>query len=192
VTRSVRLAVYGAAVLVPLLAVWFLVVSPHADAMARAEERTGAAVDRAALLRTRVAMVERYLDEGEAAGVQLERLRSELPDDESIPAFVLLVDQAARESGALLRSLEPGAEDAGPAGTRSTSVSMAAVGTADAIDAFLRKLVEAPRAIVVDDVQLSQDDPGRWSISMRARIFSAGEGFPLGAPAPAPAPAPGG
>jgi hypothetical protein len=175
--RVSRWGVYVAAVLVAVVAVWLAIWSPNAGAVIEAQDR----IDGAALRQSRVgemlASAERFASQGDGP-TALERVQAAVPEDPSLAAFVLYIDEAARSTGCVVRGLNPrpaGSPVRAPAGMTGIGIDLVVVGPMDQVQAFLVLASRLPRSLVIDEMQINQESDRLVEMAMVARVFEVAD-----------------
>lgn len=174
--RPARWGVYAVSVLVGSMLAWVTFWSPAASAVVEAQDRVDNASLQQGRLGAMLASAQRYADRGDAGRQELETVRTAVPDDAALAAYVLFVDDIARTSGCVVRGLNPrppGSTVKAPAGLSGIGIDLSVVGTMDQVQAFLVLASRLPRAMVIDEMQVNQESDRLVELSMVARIFQA-------------------
>lgn len=209
----------GAAAAVAVLVAWYLLLwSPRQADLSEASDRREAAEAQRAELATRVGRLRASQKEEPMKRAQVEALRTTVPDEPNLAAFILDTNDAAAKAGIDFISVAP-AEPAPaappvavPAGTAAPA---AAPGTPPAeiklqlqvsggyfqVLDFLNRLNDLPRLVVTDTLAITSDEQAKLTVGVAARMFvrtvppgygavpATAAPVPAAATSPAPAPA---
>lgn len=119
-------ALTGLAVVVVLLAGWFLLVAPKRGEVADLREQTTAQEQRHQQVRTQLAMLKAQDADLPAQRARLAEIAAKLPDGTALPALVRSLTETADRSGVDIVSMTPGQPTAVTASSGSSSGSSAA------------------------------------------------------------------
>lgn len=188
--RTVLIA--GAVAGLVLVMWYFLLWSPRkADLTEAKDQREKAEVLRDELT-TRVARLRAAQKDEPMKRARVEALRTTIPDEPNLAAFILDTNDAAGKSGIDFISVAP-SEPTAAAGTVATATP-ASVNTAGAPSApaqlpaeinmslqitggyfqvldFLNRVSEMPRLVITDGLNVNGDDKGKLTVSVTARMF---------------------
>jgi Tfp pilus assembly protein PilO len=199
VTRSRTMLIAGAAALA-ILVLWYLVLwSPRKAELNDAREERQAAESTRQELSTRVARLRASQKDEPIKRAQLEALRTTIPDDPNLAAFILDTNDAAAKAGIDWISVSPEEPSPGTASTASVAAApVTTTGTGAGTDAgttaanrvpaevrlqlqitggyfqvldFLNRLNEMPRLVVTDGLNISSDDKAKLQVSLKGRMF---------------------
>lgn len=163
------LLIGAGALLLIVLAWYFLLWSPRSRALTQAQDRTNAALAQQEQLKTQIQRLRAAQRQEPLKRARLETLRTAIPDDPAIGQLILDVNNAANQSGIEFLSIAP----AVPAsGTIRLSISING-GYFQVLD-FINRLNALTRVIVVDGVTLAPGGGGRMSSAITGRTFTAG------------------
>src|SRR5512135_3665817 len=119
-------ALTGLAVVVVLLAGWFLLVAPKRGEVADLREQTTAQEQRHQQVRTQLAMLKAQDADLPAQRARLAEIAAKLPDGTALPALVRSLTETADRSGVDIVSMTPGQPAAVTVSSGSSSGSSAA------------------------------------------------------------------
>lgn len=205
----------GAAVVI--LGLWYAALwSPQKSALSEATGRRQSAEATRDELTTRVARLRASQKDEPMKRAQVETLRTTIPDEPNLAAFILDTNDAASKSGIDFISVAPsepvpavpavagaatpvpvqppgGAVPAG-AGTPPAEIKLQLQingGYFQVLD-FLNRINEMPRLVVTDGLTINSDDKAKLTVGITARMFvrSVPPGYgdvPAATSAPAPA-----
>lgn len=184
----------GAAVVI--LALWYAVLwSPQKSALSDATSRREAAEAMRDELTTRVARLRASQKDEPMKRAQVETLRTTIPDEPNLAAFILDTNDAASKSGIDFISVAPAepapAVPAVPGAATPVSVPPpggAAPAGAGAPPAeiklqlqitggyfqvldFLNRVNEMPRLVVTDGLTINSDEKAKLTVGLTARMF---------------------
>jgi Tfp pilus assembly protein PilO len=152
--RTPILVGVGAVILV-LLAVFFLVLPKSAD-ISKTKEDLATAQQQESSLRVQL----QALQEAEQAAPQtkheIEKVETQVPPTADLPALIRLLREAADRAAVDLFQFSPSAPTLDPGGTFSTiATSVNVTGSYFALDEFLFRLESLPRAAKVTNVTIA-------------------------------------
>jgi Tfp pilus assembly protein PilO len=152
--RTPILVGVGAVILV-VLAVFFLVLPKSAD-ISKAKEDLATAQQQESSLRVQL----QALQEAEQAAPQtkheIEKVETQVPPTADLPALIRLLREAADRAAVDLFQFSPSAPTLDPGGTFSTiATSVNVTGSYFALDEFLFRLESLPRAAKVTNVTIA-------------------------------------
>lgn len=189
----------GAAALA-VLVLWYLVLwSPRKAELNDAREQREQVESKRQELATRVARLRASQKDEPIKRAQLEALRTTIPDDPNLAAFILDTNDAAAKAGIDWISVAPeepspgqaagAAVAAAPVTTTGTGAAAGTTATAanrypaeiglqleisggyfQVLD-FLNRLNEMPRLVVTDGLNISSDDKAKLQVSLKGRMF---------------------
>jgi len=199
-----------------VLILWYLLLwSPRKADLAEARDRREKAEVLRDELAIRVTRLRASQKDEPMKRAQVEALRTTIPDDPNLAAFILDTNDAASKAGIDFISIAPSepAPGAGLAGAAAvnTSTAAGAAPVAGALPAevklqlqitggyfqvldFLNRIGEMPRLVITDGLNVSSDEKAKLSVGVTARMFlravPAGfGGVPLAPAAPVAPPA---
>ena len=208
-----NLLITGAAALVVLVLWYMLLWSPRKADLAEATERREAAEAKRDELTIRVARLRASQKDEPLKRAQVEALRTTVPDEPNLAAFILDTNDAAAKAGIDFISVAPsepapavlGAPgvatiaSAQPAGTTVAAgtppaeikVQLQITGGYFQVLDFLNRMNELPRLVVTDSLTVNSDEKAKLTVGMTARMFvrTVPPGFgdvPASAPVVAP------
>ena len=161
-----------------LLAAWYLVVwnGRQAD-LAAITDHTTTLVQQSNDLRSQVRDATKFKSAGKTSRARLAALRAGYPNDTDISGFIRANDQLATTSGALVESLTPDAvnsrDKSAPLSTKTISISLKVSGTEQAVDGYIGRLQSLTRTTAIDSLDLTAENAGSISASIRLRLFVA-------------------
>lgn len=193
-----HLLISGAAALVVLLVWYAMLWSPRKSALSDATERREAAEAKRDELATRVARLRASQKDEPLKRAQLEALRTTVPDEPNLAAFILDTNDAASKAGIDFISVAPSeptpavpvtpgapgvtavAAAPAPVATATTGVAAAPAeikvqlqitgGYFQVLD-FLNRINELPRLVVTDALTVNSDDKAKLTVGVTARMF---------------------
>ena len=189
---SARARMILAIVLAILVAVafFFFFVKPRQNELADVEEQVEAEEARTATLQAELVRLQELQANAPELEADLARLRELIPNDDAIPNFIFLVQDAANTSGVDFVQITPEQPKTPPEGTALGEIRMqiGAGGGYFAVQDFIRRLHALDRAARIDNLTLTgtELDTGVVDITMQSTVRVFFE--PPAAPAPAPSP----
>lgn len=192
--RNVIAVAAGIAVL--LLAWYLLLWSPKNSQIDAAHERRDATIAEAQQLEVRLQQL-RLAAERLPELVELhDRVSAAVPQVPELAEFLLAANAAAKATGVeyLTVSPQPPAIDA--AGPSKIGVAVTVKARYGQLLDFMQRLLDMPRVLVIDSMQVAPAEDGMLSVSIAGRTFTAWVpgAAPIApaptTPAPAPTPAP--
>lgn len=188
----------GAAALA-ILVLWYLVLwSPRKAELTDARDERAKAESARQELATRVTRLRASQKDEPIKRAQVEALRTTIPDDPNLAAFILDTNDAAAKAGIDWLSVspkEPTAVDpraaaiaAAPVTTKGTGTTAPAVPAASRYPAeiglnlqitggyfqvldFLNRLNDMPRLVVTDTLNIASDEQAKLTVSVQGRMF---------------------
>lgn len=171
--------VLGAAALSVLLVVagWFLLISPQRSKAADLKTQRVAQEQKNQQLQLDIAQLKAQFNSLPAKQAELAKIKQQLPNNPALPSFVRTLSSIAKESGAGLTSVAPGAPISGtsqtntggtpaPAGLVTIPITLVVDGTYAQNELFLQKLQNAvTRAFLVQKLTISVLETGSLSNS---------------------------
>lgn len=176
-----------------VLILWYLLLwSPRKADLAEAQERREAAEATRDELATRVARLRASQKDEPLKRARVEALRTTIPDEPNLAAFILDTNDAAAKAGIDFISVAPSEPAPGvPGGATIASTQPAAATPATAAGAapaeiklqlqvtggyfqvldFLNRMNELPRLVVTDGLSVSSDEKAKLTVSVTARMF---------------------
>ena len=113
---------------------------------------------------------------------ELAALRLRIPTDPDVGGFILLNQTIAQESGIELTAIAPQSDseerflpgaDTLPQSLQPTVVGITGTGSFDAVWAYVGRLTEAKRLVVIDSIAMEVEQVGVVRCSLSVRIFSS-------------------
>jgi Tfp pilus assembly protein PilO len=204
----------GAAVVVVLLAFYFLAIRSRQGELGKARQEVQQERDRTQQLEAELARREALRDDAPRLQAALDEARQLVPDSNEVANFIFQVQDAADQAGVGFLQITPELPKPPPEGAELAEVrsTIGAQGGYFAVQDFIRRLYDLDRAVRIDNLTMtgveSDEDAaqdGRVQVDMTARIFfdlpagaaAATPGATTTTPptttptAPAPAPPPG-
>lgn len=178
--------VVAAGVAVLLLAWYLLLWSPKGSQISAAHGRRDASVAEAQQLEQRLQQLRLAAERTPELVETLDRVRQAVPEEPDLAEFLLAANAAAKGSGVeyLTVSPQPPAVDA--AGPARIGVSVSVKARYGQLLDFTQRLLDMPRVLVIDSMQVSPSEDGTLAVAITGRTFTTW------APGAAPvAPAPG-
>lgn len=187
-----RTMLMAGAVAGAVLLLWYLLLwSPRKADLAEAKERRETAETKRDELATRVARLRSSQKDEPMKRAQVEALRTTIPDEPNLAAFILDTNDAASKSGIDFISIAPAepapAVAAVPAATvaatRSTSrttgsplpaeiqLQLQITGGYFQVLDFLNRVNDLPRLVVTDGLNIASDDKAKLTVGVTARMF---------------------
>ncbi|MGH9178512.1 MAG: hypothetical protein ACRD0N_08160 [Acidimicrobiales bacterium] len=193
-----RTMLIAGAVAGAVLVLWYLLLwGPQKSQLSEAKERRETAETKRSELASRVSRLRAAQKDEPIKRAQVESLRTTIPDDPHLAAFILDANDAAAKSGIDFISIAPSepAPAAGTAVTPTASVASAPVagggstrGTVNVLPAeinlelqieggyfqvldFLNRLNDLPRLVITDGLDIDSDDQAHLSVNLSARMF---------------------
>ncbi len=174
---SRRLLLAAGAAVVVVLAAWYLLLwRPAGNDLAAADERYEVARSTNAELRSQIARLQERELEAPALQSELNVLRAAIPEEPQEAELLLILDDAAVESGVSLLSVTTSDPVADPSGLGSFQAQVLGSGGYFQVLDFLNRIAATQRIILVDTLSLAAveaaDEIGppdlSWSFTLRA------------------------
>lgn len=160
----------AAFVLVAVLGV-FLLVFPKMSDVTEAEDQLVEAEDQAQVLRTELERREEVAGAAVETEALIRRLEAQVPPTADLPGMVRLLAQSADQAGVEFFSVAPGAPTADASGGFSLIPTTVSVnGGFFALDEFIWRLEELPRAAKVMNLSMSPGGEEAGDLSMQLTI----------------------
>jgi Tfp pilus assembly protein PilO len=185
------------------IAVYFLLVRSRQGELNELNDEIATETNRTAQLQAELDRLRDLQRRAPELQAELDRFRGLVPADHEIANLIVLIDEAAKESGVGFVDITPELPKAPPEGAALAEVRMTIGGTGGyfALQDFVRRLYDLDRALRIDNITMAgtEEEAGGTSIDMTvtARVFfdvPAATGAATGAPpnttAPAATPAP--
>jgi Tfp pilus assembly protein PilO len=152
--RTPILVAVGAVVLV-VLAVFFLVLPKSAD-ISKAKEDLATAQQQESSLRVQLQALQEAQQEAPQTKREIQKVETQVPPTADLPALIRLLREAADRAAVDLFQFSPSAPTLDPSGTFSTiATSVNVTGSYFSLDEFLFRLESLPRAAKVTNVTVS-------------------------------------
>ncbi|MFP5353158.1 MAG: type 4a pilus biogenesis protein PilO [Actinomycetota bacterium] len=199
-----RLVLSILGVIVVLIVFFFLFLKPRQDELATVREDIEAEETRTVQLRAELARLQDLQANAPQLQAELAKIRGFVPQDDEVPNFIFLVQDAANAAGVDFVQITPELPKPPPEGAALAEIriSIGAGGGYFSIQDFIRRLHALDRAVRIDNLTLTGVEDattGELTITMTstARIFfeapavatgtaDAGSSQPSGTPAPTP------
>lgn len=185
---KVKLIAITVAAAVALTGIWFVALwSPQGGKIDDAKAEQAAAETQAADLQARLTRLKKLEANKDQLDADKALFSALIPDTDQLDAFILDINQKAKESGIEFVSIAPSqpAPEAS-AGPVPVALSIQANGDYFALLRFMEKLRDGQRLVTIDNFTLSGGEGGQLSAAIAGRMFVRGAGAPPPAPAPAP------
>jgi len=175
-----------------ILVLWyFLLWSPRKAELAETRERRETAEAKREELSIRVARLRAAQKDEPMKRAQVEALRTTIPDEPNLAAFILDTNDAASKSGIDFISVAP-SEPAAPAAAGGAVAVAASTGGAAPVAGplpaevklqlqitggyfqvldFLNRMSEMPRLVMTDALTVNSDDKAKLAVSLTGRMF---------------------
>ena len=179
----------GAATLA-VLVLWYLALwSPRKAELSDARERRVAAEAQHQELASRVARLKASQKDEPIKRAQVEALRTTIPDEPNLAAFILDTNDAAAKAGIDWISVAPAEPVAGSAAVATVAQTDGdTAGVANRVPAeiglslqvaggyfqvldFLNRLSDMPRLVVTDGLNISSDEQAKLTVGLTGRMF---------------------
>jgi Tfp pilus assembly protein PilO len=165
-------------IFVILLAFFFLFIRPRQQELARVEESIVTEEARTQQLETELARLQDLQANAPELQAELATIRGFVPEDDQVPNFIFLVQDAANEAGVDFVSITPELPKPPPEGAALAEIraQIGAGGGYFAVQDFIRRLHALDRAVRIDNLTLAgAEDPEtgdvRITLTSAARIF---------------------
>lgn len=180
-----------------VLVLWYLLLwGPRKTDLSEAKDRRETAETQRDELAARVARLRASQKDEPMKRAQVEALRSTVPDEANLAAFILDTNDAASKAGIDFISVAP-SEPAAAAAPVATATPVAVTPSTDAAGEpaptaalpaeiklqlkitggyfqvldFLNRVGEMPRLVITDGLTISSDEKAKLSVGMTARMF---------------------
>lgn len=179
-----RLILSVLGVLVILVAFFFFFIRPRQQELGRVETEIETEEARTAQLQSELARLQDLQANAPQLEAELARIRGFVPQDDEVPNFIFLVQDAANAAGVDFVQITPELPKPPPEGAALAEIraQIGAGGGYFAIQDFIRRLHNLDRAVRIDGLTLSgeEEETGEVNVTLSsfARIF-------FEAPAPA-------
>lgn len=186
-----RLILVGLGVLVLLVAFFFFFIRPRQEELARVRENIETEEARTLQLQAELQRLQDLQANAPELEAELARIRGYVPQDDEVPNFIFLVQDAANAAGVDFVQITPELPKPPPEGAALAEIrtTIGAGGGYFAIQDFIRRLHGLDRAVRIDSLSLSgTEEPGgqtRITMSSFARIFFEAPAAATGAIDPA-------
>lgn len=173
-----RLILAVLAVLVVLVAFFFLFIRPRQDELAKVRENIESEQARTVQLQAELQRLQDLQANAPQLEAELAKIRGFVPQDDEVPNFIFLVQDAANAAGVDFVSITPELPKPPPEGAALAEIraSIGAGGGYFAIQDFIRRLHGLDRAVRIDNLALTgteDTETGEITITLDsiARIF---------------------
>ena len=173
-SRLILVIVVG---LVVCLAVYFLLVRGRQGELTTLNDSIAAENSRTAQLQVELQRLRDLQRRAPELQAELDEFRGLVPANHEIPNLMLMIDEAAKESGVKFADITPELPKAPPEGAALAEVRMTIGGRGGyfALQDFIRRLYALDRALRVDNITLtgSQETTGATTVQLTviARVF---------------------
>ena len=168
------LAVFGA--LVAVAAWFFLLYSPKSADLKKAKDKVSEAERKESSLRSELQELKILKEDEPRIDADLARVKSAVPDQPDLAAFIKAANDVAAESGIEWVSVNP-AEPVPGGALSNIGLTIQVTGDFFNIVDYLGRLYEMSRAVTVDGIEFAstQEESGATSItaSVTGRMFTA-------------------
>ena len=173
---SRRIALFAGGAAIVLLLAWFLLLwSPKGGELDKARQRKAAAEQQVNELQVRFdRLKDAKAHEPQLLAVQ-DRLKSAVPEKADLANFILDANSVAEKTGVDFISISPTPPAQSPvAGSPSVvAVQVSANGDYGRMMDFLQQLLDLPRVVVIDSIQLHPDgDNGQLSAALTGHLLT--------------------
>lgn len=179
-------------VLVVLVAFFFLFLRPRQQELGQVREDIEAEEARTVQLQTELQRLQDLQANAPELEAELARIRGFVPQDDEVPNFIFLVQDAANAAGVDFVQITPELPKPPPEGAALAEIrsQIGAGGGYFAIQDFIRRLHNLDRAVRIDNLTLTgaeDEETGEVTITMAstARIFFEAPAVPGAAVDPA-------
>jgi len=178
--------------LVVAVAFFFLFVRPRQDELADVREQVETEEARTTTLEAELARLEELQANAPELEAELARIRELIPNDDAIPNFIFLVQDAANSAGVDFVQISPEQPKPPPEGTALGEIRMqiGAGGGYFSIQDFIRRLHNLDRAARIDNLTLSGTELETGAVdvilSSTVRVFFEPPAVPEPEPSPSP------
>lgn len=166
------------AVVVLLVAFFFLFIRPRQQELTTVREDIEAEEARTVQLQTELARLQELQANAPELDAELARIRGFVPKDDEVPNFIFLVQDAANAAGVDFVQITPELPKPPPEGAALAEIrtTIGAGGGYFAIQDFIRRLHALDRAVRIDSISLGgNEDPETGAVTITfssiARIF---------------------
>lgn len=202
-SQRARLILVIVAGLLLCIAVYFLLVRSRQGELNELNDEIATETNRTAQLQVELDRLRDLQKRAPELQAELDRFRGLVPADHEIANLIVLVDEAAKESGVGFVDISPELPKAPPEGAALAEVRMTIGGRGGyfALQDFVRRLYDLDRALRIDNITMagSEEETGGTTIDLTvtARVFfdvpgatGASTGAPPNTTTPAATPAP--
>ena len=151
-----------ASVLVAVLAMFFVVL-PKMHAVSEAQKSLDQARAQQSTLQSQLDVLKQDQQQAPTFRRAIRKVENQLPPTADLPGLILLLQNAADQSGVELTAVTPGTPAFNSLGFSVIGTSITVNGTYFALDAFLFKLETFPRAAKVTSVSMAPTTSGTGS-----------------------------
>jgi len=151
-----------ASVLVAVLAMFFLVL-PKMHAVTEAQKTLDEARSQQSTLQTQLNLLKADQQQAPTFRRAIHKVQNQLPPTADLPGLILLLQNAADQSGVDLASVTPGNPSPNAQGVSVIGTTISVTGTYFALDAFLFRLETFPRAAKVTGISMAPSTSGSSS-----------------------------
>lgn len=176
-TARTRLILWIAGLLAILLVVFFFVIRPRQEELSGIREDIEAEEARTIQLNTELQRLQELQANAPELEAELATIRGYVPQDDEVPNFIFLVQDAANSAGVDFVAITPELPKPPPEGAALAEIraEIRAGGGYFAIQDFIRRLHNLDRAVRLDTLSLvsEEEETGSVTITMAsfARIF---------------------
>ena len=158
------------------LAVYFLLVRSRQGELDTINENIAAETSRTAQLQVELERLQDLQRRAPELQAELDRFRGLVPANHEIANLMLMIDEAAKESGVTFADIAPELPKSPPEGAALAEVRMV-IGSSGgyfALQDFVRRLYDLDRALRIDNIAMtgSEDETGSSiDLQVTARVF---------------------
>ena len=173
-SRLILVIVAGALLCV---AVYFLLVRSRQGELTTLNDSIAAENSRTSQLQVELERLRDLQRRAPELQAELDRFRGLVPETHEVPNLVLMIDEAAKESGVTFADIIPELPKAPPEGAALAEVRMTIGGRGGyfALQDFIRRLYDLDRALRIDSITMSaaESETGELAIDLQviARVF---------------------
>jgi Tfp pilus assembly protein PilO len=167
----------GVATILVMAMIFFFLVGPRKETLAKTEKQVVAAESQTVVLETELARLESLQKRAPQLQAALDEISDLVPEDNRVSNFVFQVQQEANRSGLDFISITPQLPKPPPEGAplAEVKVDIGARGSFFTIQDFIRRLTELDRAVRVDGFSMAtievEGSEDKVELTASARIF---------------------
>lgn len=195
-SRKIRLALMGVAILLVAVLCWFFLLSPIRGEIAETDEAIEDQLQQVSLAKTTLAQAESMREEGKGNQARLLELNKMVPPEEELPSLLLQLQDLADQSGIEFIAVTPGSPsgDAEGADYLVLPLDLEFSGTYFDVSDFAYRaehMVAGPgRLLAIESLDLAAAGAAESGVSPELGVSMSLYAFLQSAQQPAPAAAP--